>query len=182
MNDGIWHHTGYAKIVEFEPESGDMVVVDSAIIDELWKRTSVQPKDDTNGNFVGTWSLQSYKDAVDSIWSEYPSFVGYQKVVTPTHFIWTQYNAEGDEIMALGGGTYSVQGDQYEEYNDYSFPAPVSASGVTGTFTFNMAASDQWQISGERTHDEGSEDLEIIWKKYALNPPDEEATASGSQP
>ena len=61
--DGQWHHIGYAKNYEFDPETGENVVVDSSRIDEIWERTDASSSDES---LVGTWRLESFKGEGDS--------------------------------------------------------------------------------------------------------------------
>ncbi len=37
FGDGAWRHTGYVKVYDFDPESGNNLVSDSIIIDEIWE-------------------------------------------------------------------------------------------------------------------------------------------------
>ena len=67
-------------------------------------------------SLVGTWELVSVKNEGDSIWTEYPNFVGYLKHITPTHFNWVYFNTEGDEVSGEGGGLYNLKGINYIEY------------------------------------------------------------------
>ena len=132
IKDQQWFHTGYAKVTEFDPEIGEIVVVDSSKIEEIWIK--IDPSDNiknTNIDLIGTWELVKYKESGDSIYSEYPSFIGYMKHITPTHFNWIYYNAEGDEIISEGGGTYEIDGTTYTERIDFHYP---SGSPMIGMF------------------------------------------------
>jgi len=159
FEDGLWHHTGYAKIMEFDPETGNVIVVDSAIIDELWNRTDVEPND--NQQLVGTWELASYKEPSDSIWSEYPEFVGYTRLITPTHFIWIKYSNEGDELMALGGGLYDLQEGRYIENLKYWHPSDPDYIGVQAKFNYDLE-NDRWKILGAVEAKDEVDELEEI--------------------
>lgn len=166
MSDSLWRITGYVKMMEFDPETGESFVKDSAIIDEYWERVDVEPADDTAGKLYGTWDLMSYKDPADSIQLEYPEFVGYTKILTPTHWVFIKYNKDGDEVMAIGGGTYSVQGDKYLEKVDFVHGAR-SSPGSTSTFQWDMQNDDQWRIMGTiNGRNDTTIEIEETWQRY----------------
>lgn len=170
VKDGKWYHKGYAKVFEFDPDIGENVVSDSSVIDEIWERTNVSSKDATNGSLVGTWNQQSNKASTDSLWTEFPSFVGYMKLVTPTHFVWVKYNTEGDEVMGSGGGTYTLSNDQYIEHLQFFHPTTGGYSTATSTFDYTLE-NNNWQIAGSVDDGSGVSDrFEEIWEKYNLNP------------
>ncbi len=127
FEDGKWHHTGYAKLFEFDPETGENVVTDSSKIEEIWERTNAPASQD---GLIGTWQLESYRGAGDSIRSDYPEFVSYVKLITPTHFVWVHYLSEQDQVLAEGGGTYIYDGNTYTENLKFVYP---SGSGQIGT-------------------------------------------------
>ncbi|MDX1629712.1 MAG: hypothetical protein R3345_13490, partial [Fulvivirga sp.] len=118
--DGGWYHRGYAKDMEFDAESGMMKVMDSTKIEEIWERVSAM---DTTNAIMGTWKLLQYRaEKGDSLMSEYPPFVDYMKLITPSHFFWVQYNNEGDQVMGAGSGTYRYNGETYTENIEMSYP------------------------------------------------------------
>ena len=114
FGEGGWRHTGYVKVYDFDPDSGDNLVSDSIIIDEIWERIEL-----TDGNtdlsLTGTWELVSYKEVTDSVYSEYPGFVAFFKHLTPSHFAWVHFNRDGDEVLAAATGSYTLVGDDYVE-------------------------------------------------------------------
>ncbi len=170
--DGKWHHIGYAKIFEFDPETGENVVVDSSRIDEIWERTT-EPS--SNENLVGTWHLESYKGDGDSIRSDYPEFVSYMKLVTPTHFLWVHYIAEQDLVLAEGGGTYQFDGANYTETLNLVYPGGSGQVGTVLPFECAIENGDSWihqgyikvvsiDESGQSKVD--SSRIDEVWKKY----------------
>ena len=172
FEDGKWHHTGFAKLFEFDPETGENVITDSAKIEEIWERTDVPT---TQDGLVGTWHLESYKGEGDSLRSEYPDFVAYVKLVTPTHFVWVHYLTDQDQVLAEGGGTYTFEGDTYTETLKFVYP---SGSGQIGTvLPFNAKIEgDAWQHTGHIIiHGEDGETSEAtvdsvkideVWKPF----------------
>ena len=48
--DGEWLHTGYSKVFEFNPDTGENEVTDSAKIEEIWVRTDAPS---SQGGLVG---------------------------------------------------------------------------------------------------------------------------------
>lgn len=123
----LWLHTGFAVQMEMDLDNGQMIVVDSNKIQEKWVRT----KAPINGNLglAGTWDLIAYRDSSSAAYTEYPDFVGYMKLITPTHFTWFYYDKEGDEIYASGAGTYTYDGQTYIEQLSMIHP---NVNGVLG--------------------------------------------------
>lgn len=144
FKDGKWYHTGYAKEMEFDPETAEVVVVDSNKIEEIWEKIE---SEEPHSEIVGTWELVSYKNEEDSIWSEHPGFVGYMKLITPTHFTWVYYNKEGDEVTAEAGGTYTLEEDIYSETLFYQHPPEQNLVGLTIPFDFRME-NGKWYHKG----------------------------------
>lgn len=179
MKDGKWHHTGYSKELEFDAETGEMVVVDSTKIEEIWERVEalgVKPSNDLA--LKGTWELVSYMEPDEEVWTEYPSFVGYLKHITPTHFVFVKYNAEGDELMFEGGGTYSLNDDTYTE--NISFMHPTRSGQVGTQLPFFMSKQgDNWFHTGfikitDKNKETGetvvvdSSQVREIWRPYHI--------------
>ena len=162
--DDQWYHTGFSKIFEFDPETGDNVVTDSAKIEEIWVRTDAAP---SQGGLVGTWQLESYKGEGDSLRSEYPDFVRYVKLITPTHFVWVHYTSEGDQVLAEGGGTYVYDGNTYTETLNFVYP---SGSGQVGTvLPFSCTIDgDTWYHKGHIIIQEENDAGEMVPVDSAL--------------
>lgn len=176
--DGIWHHKGYAKLMEFDPETAENVMVDSAIIDELWERIDIEPADDSNGKLVGSWDFVNFLEQSDSTYSEYPPFYGIMKILTPTHFTWVQYNTEGDEIFGIGGGSYSIAGDKYVEHIEFVHPDRLDQIGVNAVYTWRQNNPDHWNISGVIESRDSLQYLEENWAKYNTDSESETETES----
>ncbi len=178
-DDGTWRHTGYAKLFEFDPETGDNVMFDSAIIDELWEK--VDAPFAASPDLVGTWTLSSYRDATDSVRSDWPDFVGYLKLVTPNYFNWVQYNKEGDEMMALGGGTYTYDGEgsKYVENLSYIYPSD-DQSKLQLPFDCTLEndlwyhKGTTWKMSGNQIYGDSTK-IDEIWIKVDQESPDVQA-------
>ena len=171
FEDGKWHHTGFAKVFEFDPETGENVVTDSSKIEEIWERTEAPTSQD---GLIGTWELESYRGSGDSIRSDYPEFVSYVKLITPTHFVWVHYLSEQDQVLAQGGGTYVYDGGTYTETLNFVYP---SGSGQIGTvLPFNCKIEgDTWYhtghiiIKGEDDSGAATVDsvaIDEIWKPF----------------
>ena len=167
MEDGLWRHAGYVKMMEFDSETGENNVADSSLIDEYWERVDVQPSDETGGKLYGTWNLISTKNTEDTLRTEYPAFVGYMKLLTPTHWVYVKYNKEGDEIMGMGGGTYAINGDQYQEKINFYYPANPDWMGITKNFTWEMKGDNHWRIIGSVIgKDDVAYQLDEAWQRY----------------
>ncbi len=174
MEDGQWFHTGYVKVMEFDAEKGENIVSDSSKIEEIWGRV------EDLGNeleLVGTWELVSVKNPGDSIWTEYPDFVGYLKHITPTHFNWIYFNTEGDEVSGEGGGIYKLKGNDYIEYIQYSYNTIHNIVNTEARFSYRIEG-DKWYHNGyvkdlKLDPESGeyivadSSKIEEIWQRYS---------------
>ena len=171
FEDGKWHHTGFSKIFEFDPETGENVVTDSSKIEEIWERTDAPTSQD---GLIGTWELESYRGANDSIRSDYPEFVSYIKLITPTHFVWIHYLSEQDQVLAEGGGTYVYDGDTYTETLKFVYPSGSGQVGTVLPFKCRIVG-DSWyhtghiiihgkDQNGSATVD--SVDIDEVWKPF----------------
>lgn len=138
MKDGTWYHTGYAKVMEFDPETGELVVTDTSKIEEKW----VQIEGETDHpEMIKTWNLIGYKSTESSAtYDVYPDFVGYIKLITPTNFVWVRYNSEsqGGEVIGLGSGIWEFDGSIYTEYIKLQHPQGSRQVGTTVPFTYTM--------------------------------------------
>lgn len=144
--DGLWHHNGYAKQFEFDVDAGEMSVVDSVKIEEVWKKIS---PDANESALMGTWNLESYRaQEMDSLRSEYPPFVGYMKLITPSHFVWIKYSTEGDEVMAAASGTYSYQSEVYVENIETCYPKGEGIVGTSAEFDAELDPN-HWKHTGQ---------------------------------
>jgi hypothetical protein len=144
FEDGKWYHTGHAKVFEFDPDTGENVVVDSSRIEEIWERTNVPG---SNESLVGTWQLESFKDHGDSLRTDYPEFVNIFKLVTPTHFVWIHYISEQDIVLAQGTGTYIFDGNTYTETLKSVYPSGSSQVGTVMPFESRIEG-DTWYLLG----------------------------------
>jgi hypothetical protein len=168
FEDGKWYHTGYSKIFDFDPDTGENIITDSSKIEEIWERTDVSS---SQQGLVGTWQLESYKGEGDSLRSEYPDFVNYVKLITPTHFVWVHYLSEQDQVLALGGGAYRYDGDKYTETLNFVYP---SGSGQVGTvLPFDCKiGGDSWYHTGyiiikdENNQPSDSVRIDEVWKPF----------------
>ena len=140
FTDGDWNHTGYSKQIEFDPETAQHVVVDSNRIEEIWYKVA---PGSSSGDLVGTWELKEQRLSADQPAFDFPDFVNYVKHVTPSHFIWVQYNDEGDVVSGAGSGTYSYDGSEYTEMIEMMYPPNVMLGGKY-TFTCELDDNKQW--------------------------------------
>lgn len=144
FRDNHWYHTGYAKVMDMDPETGEMVVIDSNKIEEKWARISAP---DNSQELHGTWELASYREDPSGSFLEYPDFIGYLKLITPTHFTWVYFNEEGDEVYAAGSGQYTYNEEKYVETIDMIYPINSGQVGETVPFQANIEDSE-WSHMG----------------------------------
>ena len=161
FEDGKWYHTGYAKVFEFDPETGELTDAPSS-----------------NENLVGTWELESYRGEGDSLRSDYPDFVSYVKLITPTHFVWVHYMSEQDQVLAQGGGTYTYDGNTYTETLKFMYPSGSGQVGTVLPFKCKLDA-DTWYHTGyvirQEENDAGNLQpvdtimIDEVWKPFESN-------------
>jgi len=173
FEDGKWHHTGYIQNPEIDPEQAEVIATDSSKVDEIWEK--IKQPEGQNADLIGTWQLVSYKNRKDSTRIEYPTFIEYYKLITPSHFTWIQVNKDINEISALGGGTYDFDGTTYTEHILYHHPEEEALRGITVPFDFEMKDS-LWYHKGlvvrpklDRMGNEVGKDtlmVDEIWKKW----------------
>ena len=164
FEDGNWYHTGYAKVFEFDPDTGENIVVDSVKIEEIWERTDVKS---SNDGLVGTWQLESFKDHGDSIRTDYPEFVSIFKLVTPTHFVWVHYISEQDIVLAQGTGTYHFDGSIYTETLKSVYPSGSSQVGTVMPFESTIE-NNKWYLLGNIKRLEKDASGEMVAKDSAV--------------
>ena len=69
---------------------------------------------------LGTWQLASFKYGTNS-----PKFIDFPtshrriKLITETHFTWSQFATNNGKILTMGGGSYSLTGNTYTESIDF---------------------------------------------------------------
>jgi len=142
---GKWYHTGFAKEMEIDFQTGEMVAGDSTKIEEIWVKTG--EKQAMDQQLAGVWGLKKYRDKPDESYFEYPEIVGYLKLITPTHFAWIKYDKEGDQIYGAGTGTYSFDGTSYQENVEMFFPQGSGQVGTSIDFNLNLT-SYKWEHLG----------------------------------
>ncbi|MFZ9046782.1 MAG: hypothetical protein ACO2ZZ_13060 [Cyclobacteriaceae bacterium] len=159
LNMGKWLHTGYAKEMGFNAE-GEVVVMDSTKIEEEWRAI---PEGENNFDLIGTWELESYREKMGGSMFEYPEFIVYTKLITATHFMWIQYDSEGDQVYALGAGEYSYDGNEYIENLEVTYPQGLNVNGMSISFT-PVVNVNKWVHKQKSVHAVGdSLFIDEIW-------------------
>jgi len=133
LEGDAWYHKGSSPLVEFDPEIGEVVVFDTTYIEEKWVRI---PGNTEYKNMLKTWNLISFRSDPEGTYDSYPDFVGYLKLLTSTHFVWIRYHNEqnGGEIIGLGSGTWSFDGETYVENIKLQHPPGSRQVGTTISF------------------------------------------------
>lgn len=173
MKNGKWYHSGYSKVLEINAETGAIEVTDSTRIDEQWQRVEHAPN--RNRTLVGLWDLEAYRTKRSGSYIEYPEYVCYMKLITPTHFTWVYFNREQDEIYAAGSGNYVFYDNRYSENIKMIYPKNDWEVGSTFSFETRLK-NNKWEHLGSLTFTEPSEDksgtiidsllIDEIWKPH----------------
>jgi hypothetical protein len=164
IKGGKWYHTGYIKEMALN-DQGELDVVDSLKIEEIWTRIKTKS---TQGDLVGTWILQKSRTSGDLEYEEITNLIGYFKIITPTHFIWINYDAEGDQIYSAGVGTYTLKEGTYEEKIEAIYP-----DGVEQKVSFKYDREGKmWKHLGDVKTISGSYHVDEIWMPHICRPTD----------
>ncbi len=176
FQDGNWYHTGYAKRMEING-LGLLISTDSVKIEEIW--SPVTPKSENEDEIVGTWRLEKLRTDRDGDYQYYPDYMGYLKLLTPTHFIWVQYNKDGDEIFASGSGPYKYKKKNYIETLEMTHPSNSNVKGAVIKFDIELTGT-KWkhygwapEIPGKTDGDENL--IDEYWIRYTSDIDDETA-------
>jgi hypothetical protein len=98
---------------------------------------------------LGSWQLISFlpDEGDSSKWQQYPSTILYQKHITPTHFTWFKFDTAKDQLLGIGGGTYTIVDDVYTENIDFFLPVGSSELGQSIPFDVEFEG-DTWHHVG----------------------------------
>ena len=69
---------------------------------------------------MGTWQLASFKyGAASPKFIDFPTSQRRLKLITETHFTWSQFATNNGKVLTMGGGSYSLTGNTYTESIDF---------------------------------------------------------------
>lgn len=165
VDGDTWIHRGMGELVEFDPETATMIVFDTTHIEEKWVKLDGRDNSE-HREMLKTWNLVNYKTDPDGTYDSYPEFVGYQKLLTPTHFVWIRYNNadNGGEVTGLGSGSWSFDGSKYIEYISIQHPPASGIAGTTATFEYRTDEEGKWYHYGfVNQEDADSLMIDEIW-------------------
>jgi hypothetical protein len=115
---------------------------------------------DAAARLIGTWKLTSAKYGGEE--SDLPKSGTTLKHVTPGNFIWVTYDSETKEVTRTAGGTYTLDGEKYEETPRYGLGADFEAvRDKPQTFTLKLEG-DSWKHSGELSN---GLKIEEVWER-----------------
>jgi hypothetical protein len=118
-------------------------------------KTQQPPQD----KLVGTWRLVSARYGAEEF--KFPEGTTMVKHITPTHFMWVTYDADG-KVTRAAGGTYAIKGEEYVENPEY---------GLSGDFEIikGKAQTFKFKIDGKKWHHDGQLSngltIEEIWER-----------------
>jgi hypothetical protein len=123
--------------------------------------TAADPKNDAKAGstLVGTWKCISAKYGGQEV--NRPEGFTHVKHVTPTHFMWAIYGADG-KVEDVLGGSIAIKGDGYVETPEYG----------TGTVLERLKGKPQtfaWKVEGNRWYHAGKLSsgltIEEVWER-----------------
>ena len=116
--------------------------------------------DDAAAKLIGTWKLTSAK--YDGEESDLTKSGTTLKHITPGNFIWVTYDSDTKEVSRTAGGTYTLDGEKYEETPRYGRGADFEAvRDKPHTFTLKLEG-DSWKHSGALAN---GLKIEEVWER-----------------
>ena len=108
---------------------------------------SQEDKDAVGAKLIGTWKLVSAKYGDRDV---NPDQLGITlKHITPGNFVWVTYDAESKRITRAAGGTFTLNGESYEERPQYGLAQDFEVvKDQVHKFTAKIDG-DKWQHRGE---------------------------------
>jgi len=100
---------------------------------------------------LGTWELA---------WPETRAHERELKLITPTHFTWTTWNVETHEVLATGGGPYTLVSGDYCEQISFARGQIESAAGNVLCYNVQVR-SDSLIQTGRHPRNDGSVSREV---------------------
>jgi hypothetical protein len=86
---------------------------------------------------IGTWQL---------VWPETADHEREIKLITPTHFTWTTWNTTTHEVLATGGGPWTLVGSNYCEQLLFAKGAIESRAGQVLCFDLQVKGDTLIQV------------------------------------
>jgi hypothetical protein len=132
-----------------------------------------EPKKKAKANkLIGTWKVLSIKNG--GVDSPLPQGAVMLKHVTPTHFIWVQYDSTG-RVTRTVGGPYKVKGDSYIEIPQYGFSSDFAKlQGNPQKFTWRIE-ENKWYHQGTLSY---GLPIEEVWVRVDKDAPAEGVVAA----
>jgi hypothetical protein len=109
----------------------------------------------SGSSIIGTWQLDSYKygnsaSSFTIITAQRPHI----KLITENRFLWVTYDAETKKILESAGGTYTLDGENYNESIDYGLSMDTYLGSISkfkikvedGMFYLSGVLSDGYKI------------------------------------
>ncbi|MDA0196257.1 MAG: hypothetical protein O2887_14780 [Bacteroidetes bacterium] len=113
----------------------------------------------------------SFRESPQGPVLNYPEFVNYIKLLTPTHFCWVQSSDDGD-VSGTGAGTYQIEGDKYIENPLMFYSSRQALYGTVINFRRNIDGN-KWEHYAESVTRNGEklDDVYIdeVWAKAGIN-------------
>lgn len=132
--------------------------------------TGSQPSngDQPSIHLNGTWRLLTHTEIAkaDSTVTDYTKDQSFIKIINDTHFAFLKHRlnepADSSNQFDAGGGSYTLNGDQYTEHLDYYVDRHWE--GKPFTFTVAMSGDTLVQKGVEKVESEGID--RVIIEKY----------------
>lgn len=86
---------------------------------------------------LGTWQL---------VWPEMAEHERELKLITPTHFTWTTWNTETHEVLATGGGPWTLVRSDYCEQLSFAKGAIAERAGQVLCFDLTVHGDSLIQV------------------------------------
>lgn len=114
-----------------------------------------------SGSLVGTWEMVSFKYGNMKEFSDAPKNRRRIKMITDTHSLWFDIDTNTQEIKIGSGGPYSLIGDTYTEFHEFSGESMKAYEGNKHVYTV--------QVEGDKLTQSGSLSsglkIEEVWRR-----------------
>lgn len=113
---------------------------------------------------TGKWILQKRMYDPDTTFQDLSDTIEYVKILTSKSFVWYTYNKNNRGLIAMGGGSYKLEGESYTEFLEFNYPQGTGVEGSTIPFKCDVKDSI-WYHAGfinERAYDQEIEQYVVV--------------------
>ena len=137
-----------------------VVIVIAFVLVHVGLRNQQSPERKKN-SLMGAWQMVSYKYGSMKEFADRPPQIRRIKIITDTHSVWFEFNADTQETTFGAGGSYSLVGNTYTEETNYWGEGMKEHAGKKHTFKVKIE-EDGYIQSGKIS---SGLDIEEVWRR-----------------